>query len=151
MGVQYTESLLGDNEGTPHFPSQILTSYHPQRIIILVALHLLITQTPPLHRAACLPSGPSDTLLSSGADDDGVELVVVVGGGKGLGCEICRWVGIAVACLPKNPHILFFNGKLIVLLFPPYGPLARHPAGMHGAEGGLLGGRLKRDEAAARA
>lgn len=96
--------------------------------------------------------GPSDTLLSPGADDDVRRRVVVVGGGKGLGCEICRWVGIAVACLPKNPHILFFNGKLIVLLFPPYGPLARHPAGMHGAEGGgLLGGRLKRDEAAARA
>lgn len=66
----------------------------------------------------------------------------------GCECEICRWVGIAAACLPKNPHILFFNGKLIVLLFPPYGPLARHPAGMHGAEEGLLGGRLKHGEAA---
>lgn len=58
------------------------------------------------------------------------------GDGGGRACEICRWVGIAAARLSKNPHILFFNGKLIVLLFPPYGPLARHPAGMHGAEAG---------------
>lgn len=66
----------------------------------------------------------------------------------GRGCEVCRWVEIAAARLSINPHILFFNGKLIVLSFLPYGPLAQHPAGMHGTEGGLLGGRLKRGEAA---
>lgn len=85
----------------------------------------------------------SGALLSPGPDDEDVGCIEI----WGVGCKICCWVGIAVICLTKNPHILFFNGKLIVLLFPPYGPLAQHPAGMQGAGGGLLGGCLKRDEA----
>lgn len=113
----------------------------PEASAVLGAVCLLLLQ-PPLpatsHETQRCPRSPGEDHLAMGA----------VGWQRwGCGCEICCWVGIAAARLPKNPHILFFNGKLIVLLFPPYGPPAQHPAGMHGPRG-LLRGRLRRGEAA---
>lgn len=88
--MQCTESLLGDDERTPSTPSQILMSLlHPHlRTAFLVALHLLITQAPPLHPAASLLWGPSDdTLLSPGADDGDVGRLVVGEVARGSGVK----------------------------------------------------------------
>lgn len=87
--MRCTESLLGDDERTPPTPPRSFRAYCTPhlRTGFLVALHLLVTQAPPLHPTASFLWGPSDTLLSPGADDGDVGRLVVGEVARGSGVK----------------------------------------------------------------